>query len=104
MEHDDMEHGGLKSRMRFQACNCLKALSHETRIGIIWLLRDGERNVHELAEALGVMLPNISQHLRVLRDREILVTRREGNQIFYRIRDPRILKIIETMLEIHCPV
>lgn len=104
MELGEKEHSELQPRMRFQACNCLKALSHETRIGIIWLLRDGERNVHELAEALGVMLPNISQHLRVLRDREILVTRRNGNQIFYRIRDPRILKIIELMLDIHCPV
>ena len=93
----------LDSELTFRSCNCLKALAHETRLGIIWLLRDGEKSVNELASSLGVLLPNISQHLRILRDREILVSRKQGNMVFYRLRDSRILKILETLQEIHCP-
>ena len=92
----------MDSEVTYKACNCLKALAHETRWGIIWLLRDGEKSVNELASALGVMLPNISQHLRILRDREILVARKEGNKVLYRLRDPRILKVLEVLQAIHC--
>ena len=92
----------MKEEALFKACNCLKALAHETRLAIVWMLRDGEKNVNDLASALGVMLPNISQHLRILRDREILVTRKQGNQVYYSLNDPRILKIVETLQQLHC--
>ncbi len=92
----------MDEEVTYKACNCLKALAHETRLGIIWLLRDGELSVNELAARLGVMLPNISQHLRILRDREILVTRKEANRVLYRLRDRRILKILEVLQDIHC--
>lgn len=92
----------MDAEVTYKACNCLKALAHETRLGIIWLLKDGELSVNELAARLGLMLPNISQHLRILRDREILVTRKEANRVLYRLRDPRILKILEVLQEIHC--
>lgn len=85
-----------------KASNCLRALAHETRLGIIWLLRDGERNVNDLASELGVSLSNISQHLRILRDREILLTKKQGNQVFYELNDARILKIVEILRELHC--
>ncbi len=85
-----------------KASNCLRALAHETRLGIIWLLRDGERNVNDLASELGVSLSNISQHLRILRDREILLTKKQGNQVFYELNDKRILKIVEILRELHC--
>lgn len=92
----------MKEENIFKACNCLRALAHETRLAIIWLLRDGEKNVNQLADALGVMLPNISQHLRILRDREILITRKQGNLVFYSLRDPRILEIVKTLQILHC--
>jgi len=85
-----------------KASNCLRALAHETRLGIIWLLRDGERNVNDLASELGISLSNISQHLRILRDREILLTKKQGNQVFYALNDRRILKIVEILRELHC--
>jgi DNA-binding transcriptional ArsR family regulator len=92
----------MKNKVVHKACNCLKALAHETRLGIIWLLRDGERNVNDLASELDVSLSNISQHLRILRDREILETRKKGNQVFYRLNDPRILEIVEILRQLHC--
>jgi ArsR family transcriptional regulator len=85
-----------------RACNCLKALANETRLAIVWLLRDGESNVNDLASQLDVSLSNISQHLRILRDRDILVARKAGNQVFYSLNDRRILRIVETLRDLHC--
>lgn len=96
------DEGEIKPESLFRACNCLKALAHETRLSILWMLKGGERSVNDLASALGVLLPNISQHLRILRDREILVARKQGNQVFYSLKDPRILQIVLMLQKMHC--
>jgi DNA-binding transcriptional ArsR family regulator len=74
-----------------------QALSHPTRIQIVELLRDGERSAGALIESLGVEQANASQHLAVLRSKRIVMSRKEGNQVFYRLRDPLLTEVLDLM-------
>jgi len=75
----------------------LQALGNPTRIAVVDELRDGALTVGVLANRLGVEQSNISQHLAVLRARQIVATRKAGNQVFYSVRDPLIWKILDLM-------
>jgi ArsR family transcriptional regulator len=74
-----------------------QALSHPTRIAIIEQLRDGELSAGALIERLGVEQANASQHLAVLRNKHIVVNRKAGNQVFYSVRDPLIIQVLDIM-------
>lgn len=74
-----------------------QALAHPTRIAIIDLLREGETPVGNFVEQLELEQANLSQHLAVLRTRQIVVTRKAGNQVFYSVRDPLIWKMLDMM-------
>jgi ArsR family transcriptional regulator len=63
---------------RFKA-EVFQALSHPTRIHIVECLRDGERAVSAILERIGVEAANMSQHLAVLRSKQLVVARKEGN-------------------------
>jgi ArsR family transcriptional regulator len=81
---------------RFKA-DFFQALAHPTRIAIVELLRDGELSAGALIDRLGVEQANASQHLTVLRTKHILVNRKSGNQVFYSVRDPLILEVLDVM-------
>jgi ArsR family transcriptional regulator len=85
-----------------QATRCLKALAHPTRLKILALLRGGELSVGALESAVGASQSTVSQHLAILRDKGILVARREGNQVFYRVRDERLFGLLELLEEVYC--
>ena len=72
-----------------------KALSDETRTKIIYLLSDQELCVCDLADILGMTLPAISHHLRLLRTMRLVKYRREGKQAFYSLDDDHIVRLIE---------
>jgi DNA-binding transcriptional ArsR family regulator len=74
-----------------------QALAHPTRIAIIDLLRERELPVGDFVEHLGLEQANLSQHLAVLRSRQIVITRKAGNQVIYSVRDPLIWKILDLM-------
>ena len=74
-----------------------KALAHPARIKILEHLRDGERSAGEILEALGLEQSNGSQHLAVLRNRGILITRREGSSVLYSVRDPMLYQILDLL-------
>lgn len=74
-----------------------QALAHPTRIAILDLLRQGEVSVSDFVEQLKLEQANLSQHLAVLRARQIVVTRKAGNQVFYSLRDPLIWKMLDLM-------
>jgi ArsR family transcriptional regulator len=84
------------SLRRFKA-DIFQALAHPTRIAIIELLADGELSAGELIERLGMEQANVSQHLAVLRAKQLVVNRKAGNQVFYSVRDPIILKVLALM-------
>src|SRR3954471_13782310 len=85
------------SLRRFKA-GVFQALAHPRRIAIVELLRDeGEVPVSTIYERLGIEQANASQHLAVLRAKQIVVGRKDGNQVFYSLRDPILGKILNLM-------
>jgi len=72
-----------------------KALSHPTRIRILELLRDGEKGVSQLQLELGPEGSTVSQQLAILRMKNLVDTRRVGNAIYYRLRDPQIAGLLD---------
>ncbi len=81
---------------RFKA-DMFQALGHPTRIAIIELLANGELSAGALIEKLGMEQANVSQHLAVLRAKQIVVNRKAGNQVFYSVRDPLITEVLALM-------
>lgn len=81
---------------RFKA-DMFQALGHPTRIAIIELLAEGELSAGALIERLGMEQANVSQHLAVLRAKQIVVNRKAGNQVFYSVRDPLITEVLALM-------
>lgn len=80
----------------------LKAIAHPTRLKILCTLNLQELQVQTLVEKTGTTQSNISQHLALMKERKILVTRRDANRIFYRIRDPQLVQLILLMRDIYC--
>src|SRR5580658_7719229 len=74
-----------------------QALANPTRIAIVEALRDGEMSAGKLIERLGLEQANASQHLSVLRSKQIVVNRREGNQVFYSLRSPLLKDVLDIM-------
>lgn len=85
-----------ESLRRFKA-EIFQALAHPTRIAIIELLWDRELSAGELIAKLGMEQANISQHLAVLRSRQLVANRKAGNQVFYSVRDPILLEVLSLM-------
>jgi DNA-binding transcriptional ArsR family regulator len=74
-----------------------QALAHPTRIAIVEHLRSGELSAGALIERLGIEQANASQHLAVLRAKNILLSRKMGNQVFYSVRNPLIIDVLDIM-------
>jgi DNA-binding transcriptional ArsR family regulator len=85
-----------------RAARCLKVVAHPVRLMIIHLLGEGELSVQELEKAVGISQSSVSQHLGLLRDKEILESRRVAQQVFYRLRDPRLLQLTAITRELFC--
>lgn len=83
--------------------NALKAMAHPLRWKILCSLGDRELSVGEIVERTGTSQSNISQHLEQLRNKNIVVARKEANRIFYRIRNPQLLDLISIMRGVLCP-
>ena len=64
--------------------------SNPRRVMILWMLLDGEKSVGTLAERIGTTLQNVSQHLSLLKDAQIVSTRRDGQTIYYRLDDQAV--------------
>ena len=77
-----------------------KIFTNPKRLEIINLLRDGEKTVNELTELAGVPQANVSQHLTVLRQNNVVTTRRNGANIHYKIANPKILQACDLMREV----
>ena len=76
-----------------------QVLSHPKRLEVINILRDGEMTVSELAQRLGLTVGNLSQHLSMMKERHILLSRKEGNMVFYRIANPKLIRCFDMMRE-----
>src|SRR6185369_16794322 len=88
----------LDSMRRFKA-GIFQALGHPTRVAIVEYLQYGELSVSQICEKVGVEQANASQHLAVPRHKHIVHTRKDGNLIFYSLRDPLLAKVLGAMRE-----
>jgi DNA-binding transcriptional ArsR family regulator len=87
----------MQDALRQFKADFFQALAHPTRIAIVEQLRDGELSAGALIERLDIEQANASQHLAVLRSKNILLNRRNGNQVFYSVRDPLIIDVLDIM-------
>lgn len=87
----------MSDSLRLFKANIFQALSHPTRIAIVEALRDGELPAGVLIERLGLEQANASQHFAVLRTKNLVTSRKEGNQVFYSVRDPLLIDVLDIL-------
>lgn len=77
-----------------------KALAHPTRLTIAYnLMFKPECNVNHMSECLGIPQPTVSQHLAILKNAKVINGYRNGNQICYRVENPKVIKILKQLSE-----
>lgn len=86
------------------AAKALKSIAHPLRLKILCVLGDQEACVQEIVDAVGTSQSNISQHLAILREKGVLLTRKDANRVFYRVGDQRTLQLVGMMREVFCGV
>jgi DNA-binding transcriptional ArsR family regulator len=74
-----------------------QALANPTRIAMVDALRDGEMSAGALMARLNLEQANASQHLAVLRGKQVVVNRRAGNQVYYSLRDPVLIDVLDLL-------
>ena len=85
-----------------QASLAIKSIAHPLRLKILCVLGDKEVSVQDIVADVGTSQSNISQHLAILRDKGVLTTRKDANRVYYRIGDPRTIKLVGMMREVFC--
>ncbi len=83
--------------MHAQVCS---GLADTNRIMILYALNDRELNVSDLAVTLGVPQPTVSRHLKILRERSMVLARREGQSVMYSVADERIMQALDLLREV----
>ncbi len=80
--------------------NIGQALGNPKRIQILYALHEQPRQVNALASALNSTQPTTSRHLRVLRQRSLVLTERKGPSVTYRLADPAIIDVLDAMCQL----
>jgi len=84
----------IKPEALVQAAQCLRTLAHPHRLRMVEMLLEDEYTVGELAESCGIQSHMASEHLRMMKDRGLLASRREGRRTYYRVRDGGLAGIL----------
>ena len=87
----------MKDLLRGLKAEIFQALAHPTRIAIVEALRNGEMTAGGLIDKLELEQANASQHLSVLRAKRVVANRKVGNQVFYSLRDPVLIEILDIL-------
>jgi ArsR family transcriptional regulator len=77
-----------------------RVLGHPVRVRLLQLLREGEQSVGALQDSLELDSSGTSQHLSALRKQGLVVSRKQGTSVYYRVRDPRTLELLELAKQI----
>ena len=85
-----------------EACRLMKVLSNRDRMLLLCEISQGEQCVGELEEALDIHQPTLSQQLTVLRNEELVETRREGKQIYYSLSSSPVLDVMGILYKNYC--
>jgi DNA-binding transcriptional ArsR family regulator len=88
------------SPLRDRAASIARALSDPKRLCVVERLADGERSVSDLSRDIGCQVPNMSQHLSVLRAAGIVESRRDGSTVFYRLAHPEVLEVYRMLRQV----
>lgn len=75
-------------------------LADPKRIALLYALREGATTVNQLAEALDLPQATVSRHLKVLRERGMVIARREGMNVFYTVSNDKILRALDLLREV----
>ena len=86
-----------------QAARALKAMAHPLRLKILCVIGENELPVMEIVNKVGTTQSNVSQHLDILREKGIVVSRREGSKILCRVKNSQILDLMDAMQKTFCP-
>ncbi len=76
------------------------ALADSKRIALLYAMRDGEVTVTQLGEALNLPQATVSRHLKILRDRGMVIARREGMNVYYSVSNKKILRALDLLREV----
>ncbi len=87
----------MNSALRTFKAQIFQALANPTRIAIVEALRDGEITAGALLTLLGGEQSNLSQHLAVLRAKHVVASRKSGNQVYYALRDPVLIQVLDLL-------
>jgi len=88
---------GLRAEITQLHAQVCSGLSDPTRILILYKVAETPINVSDLAVALGIPQPTVSRHLKVLRDRRMVVSQRDGQSVFYSLADERIIQALDLL-------
>jgi len=80
-----------KQRLYELHADLCSTMANATRLAILECLHTGEKNVTDITDAVGATITTVSQHLRVLRDKHVVIGRKDGQTVFYRLRDRRMI-------------
>ena len=86
-----------------EAGRLLKTLSNPDRLLLLCQMTQGEFSVRALELMTGIAQPTLSQQLTVLRDEQLVSTRRDGKQIFYSIASKEALAVLQVLYQLYCP-
>ena len=84
------------------AARALKSIAHPLRLKILCVVGEQEVCVQDIVDQVGTSQSNISQHLAILRDKDVLSTRKDANRVYYRVSDQRTLQLVAMMREVFC--
>ena len=84
------------------AARLMKTLANPDRLMLLCQLGQGERSVSELESELGILQPTLSQQLGVPREEQLVDTRRDGKHIYYRVRSPQALAVLQVLYDQFC--
>ncbi|MEE9326312.1 MAG: metalloregulator ArsR/SmtB family transcription factor [Cocleimonas sp.] len=86
--------GILANRNMEEASRSFKAISHPLRLNILCVLGTGKMSVQDILEAVGTSQSNVSQHLRLLRDKGIVESEKDANRVFYSVKNETIKQLL----------
>jgi len=91
---------GLRQEITLLHAQVCQGLADPKRILILYALADGPRRVTDLADALGVPQPTVSHHLKILRERGLVVAEQEGTAVYYALADERVIQALDLLREV----
>lgn len=95
-----MDPNKLKQELVNLEANFCSGLGDPTRLLVLYSLFERNKNVSELIEELNISQPNISRHLKILRDKHLVKYSKEGTSVTYELTDPKIIQALDLLREI----